>query len=287
MSAHPAEVARGSRPERFASVHTPNVFDRIDLQCAHRIASGSERHIYEHPVNPALLVKVINVENYAAYLKKRRVRRWYKQFQRDSIYRVYMDELNEYIAGSAQRGADGRVPIARVLGLIDTTDGLGLMVEKIIDADGGLAPTVASIAKAGGWNATLKAQLDVFFEALCDAHVVLNEVSPANIAYGWNAHGKHGLFLIDGFGCKQALPVYTWSKRLNRNQLMRKYERSVAKLNRLYGDYRERIEALPEPDATAPLVALQVNALKLHRDAGNAGTRAERSAPGAASDQPD
>ena len=102
-----------------------------------------------------------------------------------------------------------------ILGVAQTSLGLGLLVEKITDDAGGIAPTVASLARQGRLDEALRARLDEFFEDLADAHVVLHDVSPSNIAYGRNADGKLGLYLIDGFGSLPLIPLYAWSRRLN------------------------------------------------------------------------
>ena len=68
--------------------------------------------------------------------------------------------------------------------------GLGLLVEKITDDAGGIAPTVAAWRARAGWT-TLRARLDEFFEDLATP-MSLHDVSPSNIAYGRNADGKPG-----------------------------------------------------------------------------------------------
>jgi len=67
--------------------------------------------------------------------------------------------------------------------------------------------------------------LDEFFDDLADAHVVLHDVSASNIACGQNADGKPGMYLIDGFGVLPLVPLYAWSKRLNRWRMLRKYQK--------------------------------------------------------------
>lgn len=80
--------------------------------------------------------------------------------------------------------------------------------------------------------------------------MIFNDVSARNIVVGRNATGQDGLFLVDGFGPKQLLPLYAWSKTLNRRRLLRKYEDMVRKLARL-GDRLARQAGQPCP-ATAP-----------------------------------
>lgn len=196
------------------------------------VAIGGDRHIFQHPHAPALLVKVMDMQARAVYLEARPFKRWYKQYQRESAYRVYLNEITEYVTTTTRPSGVWQVPMARILGVAQTTLGLGLLVEKITDEAGNIAPTVADLARQGKMDDTLSAQLDEFIEDLADAHVVLHDLSAANIACGQNADGKSGLFLIDGFGVLPLVPVYAWSKRLNRRRIQRKYSEMRAAMAR-------------------------------------------------------
>jgi len=160
----------------------------------------------------------------AVYLEARPFKRWYKQYQRESAYRVYLNELSEYVTTTTRPSGVWQVPMARILGVAQTTLGLGLLVEKITDAAGNIAPTVADLARQGLVDDVFFGQLDEFFADLADAHVVLHDVSASNIACGLNADGKQGLYLIDGFGVLPLVPLYAWSKSLNRKRVARKYK---------------------------------------------------------------
>jgi len=159
----------------------------------------------------------------AIYLEARPFKRWYKQYQRESAYRVYLNEISEYVTTTTRPSGVWQVPMARIVGVAQTSLGLGLVVEKITDEAGNMAPTVTDLAKKGLVDDALKAQLDEFFDDLADAHDVVHDMSTSNIAVGLNADGKRGLYLIDGFGVLPLIPLYAWSKRLNRRRLMRKY----------------------------------------------------------------
>lgn len=187
------------------------------------VATGGDRHIFQHPHAPSLLVKIMDMQARAVYLETRPFKRWYKQYQRESAYRVYLNEITEYVTTTTRPSGVWQVPMARILGLAQTTLSLGLLVEKITDEIGNIAPTVADLARQGKMDEALSARLDEFVEDLADAHVVLHDLSPSNIACGLNADGKSGLFLIDGFGVLPLVPVYAWSKRLNRYRIQRKY----------------------------------------------------------------
>lgn len=209
-----------------------SVFGPLNLNDETPVAVGGDRHIFQHPHAPALLVKVMDMQARAVYLETRPFKRWYKQFQRESAYRVYLNEITEYVTTTTRPSGVWQVPMARILGLAQTTLGLGLLVEKITDEAGNIAPTVADLARQGKMDEALSARLDEFIEDLADAHVVLHDLSPSNIACGLNADGKSGLFLIDGFGVLPLVPLYAWSKRLNRKRIRRKYAEMRAAMAR-------------------------------------------------------
>ncbi|WP_263915538.1 PhoP regulatory network YrbL family protein [Achromobacter sp. 79A6] len=210
-------------PSCPAAVDFGSVFGPLNLNDETPVAIGGDRHIFQHPHAPSLLVKVMDMQARAVYLDARPFKRWYKQYQRESAYRVYLNEITEYVTTTTRPSGVWQVPMARILGVAQTTLGLGLLVEKITDGQGNIAPTVADLARQGKMDADLSAQLDEFIEDLADAHVVLHDLSASNIACGQNADGKSGLFLIDGFGVLPLVPVYAWSKRLNRKRIQRKY----------------------------------------------------------------
>ncbi|WP_251863594.1 YrbL family protein [Achromobacter sp. Marseille-Q4962] len=234
----------------------PGVFDIIDLAQAHRVAAGSERDVYEHPRNPALLIKVIN---HARAREPGRRQAWHKQFQREQAYRIFIAELSEYLATSAHSGMpQGNALLSRICGVVNTSAGLGLVVEKIVDERGELAPTLQQVVAAQGYGPQLRQQVHQFFLALADAHVIFNDVSARNIVVGRNADGHAGLFLVDGYGPKQFLPVYAWSKALNRRRLLRKYEKMADKMARLGAGAltAHPVEAEPSVSAAGPVRAL-------------------------------
>ncbi|CAM4394126.1 PhoP regulatory network YrbL family protein [Bordetella muralis] len=230
----PAPVAAdtfGIRSSSFTAVFGP-----LDLTHAQVLARGADRYVFQHPHEPSLLIKVINMDAYAAYLERKPFKRFYKQFQRESAYRVYLDELSEYVTTTTVPSGVWNVPMSRVVGLAQTTLGLGQLVEKITDDNGHLAPTLANIIAREGISSALSDQLDAFFDDLIDAHIVISDLSAKNIALGNNADGKKGMYLIDGFGVLPLIPLYAWSKRLNKMRMRRKYTEWRARIERQYDE---------------------------------------------------
>ena len=234
-SASLAPTEPDASPWTEVSVPQRRVLDYVDLSAVAPVAHGNERHIYPHPHDSSLLIKVVNTERRSLSQKAHRIKRWYRRFHRESSYRVFITELSEYISTSVQSPFSGtRVPMARIVGLVDTSMGMGLLVEKITGEDGKVAPTLAHLMRSEGWNDAWEYHLNRFFLDLADHHVIFNDVGPQNIVFGRNAAGVKGLYLIDGFGSKQAIPVFAWSKRLNQRRLTRKYSELLARLKREY-----------------------------------------------------
>lgn len=213
-----------------ARTHFQDIFGPIDLNAAQPLAQGGDRYVFQHPNDACMLIKVMDLQARGVYLSARPFKRWYKQFQRESDFRVYLNEFNEYVTTTTRPSGVWRVPMARILGVAQTSLGLGLLVEKISDGKGGMAPTVKDLAQQGRYTQDLADKLDHFFQDLADAHVILHDISASNVAVGFNADGRYGLFLVDGFGVQPAIPLYSLSRRLNRHRIMQKYAAMRAKL---------------------------------------------------------
>jgi len=227
LSPQPAELVA----QAFAIATVPHAFQVIDLTQARIVASGSERDVYEHPTDPNLLIKIVNR---ARANEPGRRAHWHKKFHREQAHRVFLTELIEYVSTTVQRNApDGNVLLSRIAGLVNTSAGLGLAVEKIVDESGHVAPTLQQVVKDSGFPAALRRQVRDFFVALTESHVIFNDVSARNIVVGRNADGVAGLYLVDGYGPKQLLPFYAWSKSMNRRRIMRKYVELEGKLERM------------------------------------------------------
>ena len=230
----PAVVAK--QVQQPALTHTaPSqhlFFTPIKLADQQPLAVGGERLIYQHPHDPHLLIKVMDARERARRRAEHPIKHWHKRFRR-SPYKPYLTELSEYVASQAPTDTPRTVPLARTLGLVQTDIGLGLLSEKITDQDGNLAPTVRELVSRDGLTPALREQLDALFAGLTEAHVLFNDVGASNIVSGSNANGQQGLWVIDGFGNKQAIPLFALNKTWNRRRMMRKYGEMLAKLERL------------------------------------------------------
>lgn len=195
------------------------------------LAIGHLRYVFQHPQNHSELVKVMRAD--AVATRWNRSSRWHKRLPRTRHYIGYLRELKEYIAARA-RSAHGEPPIARMVGLVETDLGLGLVSEKVVDADGELAPTLAVVYETGrGFTSELRGALAVFLDGLLDGNVIVGDMHAWNIVYGRDSRGGPRLIMIDGFGEKHAIPVSSMSGAVNRYRTRRLYKRMLAQLERL------------------------------------------------------
>ncbi|HEY0179395.1 MAG TPA: YrbL family protein, partial [Dokdonella sp.] len=155
---------------------------------------------------------------------------WYKRRARARQYVVYVRELKEYIAARANAGR-GDPPIARMIGLVETDLGLGLVSEAVRGDDGALAPTLAAVyARNGGFAPWIDRALDAFVDGLLACDVIVGDMHAWNLVYGTDSRGGPRFVMIDGFGEKHVIPRSSMSRRLNAWNTRKLYRRMRRRL---------------------------------------------------------
>ena len=191
------------------------------LGSANPLATGQLRRIYQDPRDPHQIIKVLRPDA----VERRWNSRWYKRLPRARQYTGHVRELKEYIAACAQ-APDRIAPIARMVGLVPTDLGLGLVAEKVRGADGGLAPTLAArYAEEGGFSTAIERDLADFVEDLLACNVIVGDLHAWNIVYGEDSRGGPRFVMVDGFGEKLAIPLTSMSRRYNRHNTLRRLRR--------------------------------------------------------------
>jgi hypothetical protein len=202
----------------------------LTLSTAEPIAVGHLRSVYQHPVHAGELVKVMRAD--AVAKRWNAPGRWHKRLPRTRHFVQYLRELKEFIAARA-RAPEIDVPIARMIGVVDTDLGLGLVSEKVVDANGALAPTLAALYSRQGFTPEIERALATFLKDLLAANVIVGDMHAWNIVYGSDSRGGPRLVMIDGFGEKHAIPISSMSRVVNRYRTQRLYKRMIAQLERV------------------------------------------------------
>lgn len=185
----------------------------LPLAATEPIARGRMRLVFRHPHDPSLLIKVIRPD----VIDQRwgSGQPWYKKRRRFRQYISYLRECEEFIAGCAGNGSS--LPFAqKITGFIETDLGLGLVMEAALDADGSLAPTLASLAKGRTLDPQVRAELDDFSRRLIESNLIVADLNPANLVRAHTPEHGHHFVIIDGLGSSTILPFKRLSAALNR-----------------------------------------------------------------------
>ena len=202
----------------------------LNLASGTPLAVGHLRSVFQHPLHADELIKVMRADAVAS--RWNAPGRWHKRLPRTRHYVGYLRELKEYI-GARARAPDVDAPIARMIGVVDTDLGLGIVSEKVIDAQGNLAPTLAAVYEKRGFTPELDAALAAFLRGLLDGNVIVGDMHAWNIVYGSDSRGGPRLVMIDGFGEKHAIPISSMSRAINRYRTRRLHQRMLVQLQRL------------------------------------------------------
>lgn len=143
------------------------------------------------------------------------LRSWLKPLRRYGPYAVFLREIQEFIAAYAALGR--AAPFAQsVHGLVETDLGLGLVVGAVRGPDGALAPKLAKLISAGGFDGLARRALDETLDALLESDIVLADLHERNLVYQNLAGGSPRFVMIDGIGSSTLVPCKNWSRLFNR-----------------------------------------------------------------------
>lgn len=195
------------------------------------LAVGRQRQVFEDPRCAEQLIKVMRAQ--AIETRWGASARWYKQLPRTRHYTGYARELKEFIASEA-RFNGCNAPIARMIGVVETDLGLGLVSEKVRGPNGGLAPTLAGYYERElGFSAAIERDLAAFLDGLLGCEVIIGDMHAWNIVYGSDSRGGPRFVLVDGFGEKHAIPFTSMSRRINARNTRKLYRRMREQLREL------------------------------------------------------
>ena len=194
------------------------------------VGQGTRQLVFEHPTESDTLIKVLKPDIYddmGNLLKKR----WFDKFRKASAFDPFKREFSEFVDLKAQhQNEDVDLPLCYIQGIVQCDLGIGFIYEKIADPDGALSETLYNIVR----NKTATQQhildLEPFFKALDEHHVVLGDLNMKNIVYQKRKDGTARYVGIDGTGSKQAVPLRKWFKSQNSKKIRQVHERCVRKI---------------------------------------------------------
>ncbi len=192
------------------------------------LAQGAGRVVYAHPDRADALIKVSKPrkrDQYALLSLRLRKRRF-------GCLRSAFKEYEEYIAAMSRLG---RIPSAlpAFRGFVDTNLGIGMVVEKITDADGNLAPSQREYIECHGLTDDLVVKTHALVDEIKAARIVAGDLTPSNIVIGVDEAGKQRLFLVDGTSENTFFRVKTHFRPVYLRWIEKKRRKLIADMNRI------------------------------------------------------
>jgi hypothetical protein len=177
------------------------------------IAEGRTQTVYEHPADPSLLIKVRKLDSLQkAYERKIGGKIGYRR--RHGLHTTWMRELEHYFSIRLRLGYHPQF-LQRYYGVIDTDLGLGLMVGKVTDRSGALAPILGDVVLRNGATRELRREVDELRQQLNDLRVSTTDISVRNIVCAWSETAGDHLVLIEGIGVNTFIPLARFSNFFN------------------------------------------------------------------------
>ena len=197
------------------------------------VATGIQRAVYLHPLDPTKLIKVLQ----PATLMPRRnnfngiIDRLLPSTRLRQIRKEYAEYLRIMLCNP---GPDFHPPIAHMFGFTPTTKGLGCVTERVMQPGGEIGETLGAVVRAG---TLAQAHIDMLNDTIrrIYAHDIrASDMNPNNFVFGRRDNGTgpgdDECVLVDGFGDIHAIPVRSmarWSNRLGLNDSCKRLARNT------------------------------------------------------------
>ena len=151
----------------------------LELNVSQEIARGSERVVYQHPLDENLCIKV----------------RYHFKRRRDENEREYLyaQVLSKFVSIK-------ELPIAFPVGWVKTNYGVGLVCPLIRNDDGKVSQSLLEINDMP----YLESYLNVFSNILIENYVSVTDLNKQNLVLRVS-NGKKQVVMVDGFGFSSVL----------------------------------------------------------------------------------
>ncbi|SFA70811.1 PhoP regulatory network protein YrbL [Poseidonocella pacifica] len=189
----------------------------IDLSGLAPVAHGRNRAVFQHPSDAGKLIKTILPRK----MDKEPLRGWVERLRKPPYTWQFMKEIRMTYELARRMNSDvTRLPVCDCIGLVRTTLGLGLCVEKICNAEGELAPTLRQMLNSGTFKELHLERLNQFVGAAFEFGLIANDLKPDNLVF---EDRSQQFVMVDGVGERTAIPLRLWSRRINARELSRNF----------------------------------------------------------------
>jgi hypothetical protein len=193
----------------------------IELTDDLMFAQGGRRYCFVHPADPAKCVKTLSPRGNPEKRKKEAV--WYKRLRPVSWFDDNKRELKSFLE-LEKRGEEVWDHFPRCYGIQSTNRGDGMVTDLIRDSDGNISKTVRQYVKAYGKTTELLAALEEFFNLFRQRLIITRDILDHNLVVQVKDK-KYTIYIIDGFGSSEILPLSSLFAALGRYKVERKINR--------------------------------------------------------------
>lgn len=205
--------------------------DPVILKSETPLADGETQIVYQHPDDPTLLIKVRKLDKLQRhYDRKLGGMIGYKRLY--GRHTTWRRELDHYFSVCLRLGYRPQF-LQEYLGVVDTDLGLGMVVRRVADRSGSLAPTLRQVINRTGLTGDLRAKVQELSRQMNELRISSNDISVRNIVYGWNERAKDHLVLIEGLGVNTFIPVARYSNYFNVRSNNRHFARTIHSMEKL------------------------------------------------------
>jgi hypothetical protein len=199
------------------------------------VARGSERCVYLHPLRADRLLKVLDPRPPRRRASLRRISgRLLKSIELRSSRAEQAEQVRAFLRAPADAGPP---PFSRSFGHVETELGWALEVERITPGNRALGPTLRDLAREDALDDATLALLNDVIRRIDLWNLRASDLNPKNFVLG-DRDGLRQFVLVDGLGDVHALPVRSWSDRLNRLANGHEFRRYAPRLGLRWDDRR-------------------------------------------------
>jgi len=217
------------------------------LQSSDVVATGVQRAVYLHPLDPTKLIKVLRpavtmphrtnfngiMDRLLPSTRLRQIRKEYAEY-----LRVMLNHPEP----------DFHTPIAHMFGFAQTSEGLGCITERVMEPGRQVGETLGAKAAAGTLTPAHIAMLNYTVHRIYANDIRASDMNPNNFVFGQRDNGTgpgpEECVLVDGFGDIHAIPVRSmarWSNRMGLDDSCKRLARNTG----LYWNPKARQFARP------------------------------------------
>src|SRR5690606_21561930 len=138
-----------------------------------------------------------------------------RKLRRLGPYLIFAREIEEYLASHASDPA-GLSFTQKIVGLVETDIGLGIVVQAAKNRQEQLAPTIDRLIQENCFGETEQMALQIFIEKFLASPVVVSDLHWRNLVYAFTPENGDHFVMIDGLGSSNVFPIKSWFPSINR-----------------------------------------------------------------------